>query len=113
MDHFCPFYFALLGLLDQEKLAEQIIPEHWAEILNKLSAAGVRFMVGGDLALAPQGVPGRHAGPEFVLDPAEDQGAGSEFHVVLPVQPRHLESAGSEALIAAVRAATDQVSRTI
>jgi signal transduction histidine kinase len=62
-----------------------------------------------------RGVVGAHGGRIWAESPGhnEETCPGSKFHVVLPVQPRHLESAGSEALIAAVRAATDQVSRTI
>jgi signal transduction histidine kinase len=62
-----------------------------------------------------RGIVGAHAGRIWAESPGCDEETcpGSEFHVVLPVQPRHLEAAGSEAFIAAVRAATDQVSRTI
>ena len=38
---------------------------------------------------------------------------GSQFHVVLPVQPHRLESAGLETFIAAVRANTEQINVTV
>jgi signal transduction histidine kinase len=38
---------------------------------------------------------------------------GSQFHIVLPVQPHRLESAGLETFIAAVRANTEQINVTV
>jgi signal transduction histidine kinase len=38
---------------------------------------------------------------------------GSQFHVVLPVQPRRLDPAGLEAFIAAARANTEQINVTV
>jgi signal transduction histidine kinase len=62
-----------------------------------------------------RGVVEAHGGRIWAESPGCDEETcpGSEFHVVLPVQPRHLESASSEAFIAAVRATTDQASSTV
>ncbi len=58
-----------------------------------------------------RGIVEAHGGHIWAESPGHDEEIcpGSEFHIVLPMQPRHLESADLEALIAAVRADTDQV----
>ena len=72
MDHFSPSYFALLEPLDRARLAEQVIPESALEFLSALSAAGVRYLLCGDLALTLHRVPGRSTDVELLMDPEED-----------------------------------------
>ena len=72
MDHFSPSYFALLGPLDQTELARQIIPDSILRFLSTLSAADVRYLLCGDMALTLYGVPGRPADLDLLVDPEED-----------------------------------------
>jgi len=58
-----------------------------------------------------RGIVEAHGGRIWAESPGHDEDTcpGSEFHTILLVQPRHLESAGSEALIAAVKTDAGQV----
>jgi len=69
LDHFSPSYFALLGPLDQADLVEQVIPEPCVRILNALSAAGVRYMLAGNLALTLHGVPAMPVDLHLLIEP--------------------------------------------
>jgi signal transduction histidine kinase len=80
------------------------------------STGRTKFKGGGPglgLTIA-RGIVGAHGGRMWAESPGHDEKIcpGSEFHVVLPVQPPHLESASSEAFIAAVKDTADQVPRT-
>jgi signal transduction histidine kinase len=116
----------ITGRLLGEKMPPRIAPDDLEHIFEKFYRVGnvmlhstgkTKFKGAGPglgLTIA-RGIVGAHGGRIWAESPGCDEETcpGSEFHVVLPVQPRHLEAAGSEAFIAAVRAATDQVSRTI
>ena len=58
-----------------------------------------------------QGIVEAHGGRIWAESPGHDEKTcpGSQFHIVLPVQPRYLEAEGSAAFIASVRASADQV----
>jgi len=53
-------------------LAKQIIPDSVLGLLSALSAAGVRYMLCGDLALTLHGVQGISTDAQLVLDPEEE-----------------------------------------
>jgi len=60
-----------------------------------------------------RGIVEAHGGHLWAESPGHDERIcpGSQFHMVLPAQPRYLETAGSAAFIPAVRASTDAARR--
>jgi hypothetical protein len=91
MDHFSPSYFALLGPIDQAKLAEAIIPEEIRRILKSLSVNGVTFLLGGDMALTLHGIPGRSADLDLLID--SDESNIQRF--IETMGSEHIDLAGS------------------
>jgi len=99
-----------------------IAPDDWERIFEKFYRVGdvmshstgkTKFKGAGPglgLTIA-RGIVEAHGGRVWVESPGHDEGVcpGSEFHVILPVRPRCLESAGAEPFIAAVRAGITQV----
>ena len=71
MDHFSPSYFALLGPLDQAKLAEQVISEPYVRILRTLAFRSVRCLLAGEMALTLHGIPRLNADLCLFIDQEE------------------------------------------
>lgn len=71
MDHFCPSYFALLGPLEQARLAETVIPARLLVAIKLLSERKVNYLLGGDLARMLYGVPATTAEAELLAGPDE------------------------------------------
>ena len=100
MDHFSPSYFALLGPIDQANLLDKIMPISVVRVLNALSEAGIRCLLGGDMALTLHGIPGRSADLDLLIDSDESN-----------IQ-RFIETMGSEHIDQAGHASLQRLSDT-